>query len=155
MEAYKIEKCGLKVGVSGDLTAGVESARIDMSKGDRLSFLVRVESAATDLSVTLRQHDAATAGNSKDLQTKRLYGVKADADSIVTKKEQASLSANIVEADLNGSAGLLVVEVLGEDLDRDADFRYVSLQIGARAADGCVICVMDQMRQRPAHQIEL
>ena len=155
MDAYKIEKCGLKVGISGDFTAGVESARIDMGKGDRLAFLVRVESAATDLDVTFRQHDAASGGNSKDLETKRIYGVKLDAANVFTKKEQASLSANIVDSDFNGSAGLLVVEVLGEDLDRDNDFNHVSLQVAARAADGCVICDMDQMRLRPAYQVEL
>ena len=148
---YLAEKNGLKLGFNGDMTAGVETARVNLGKGDRLAFVCYLESVATDLVVTFQQHDAATSGNSKDLLVKRSYFVKAGADTSFARKEMSVESASITEADFNGAAGMVVFEVLGEDVDSDNDFAFVSLQVAARAADGCIIGELHDMRFRPAY----
>jgi len=155
MEAYLAEKNGIKLAFNGDLTAGGESARIDMGKGDRVSMVLYVPSHASDLDLTFRQHDAAAAGTSKDLLVKRSYFVKIDGNTKFTRKEQSVLAANIVDADFNGAAGLMVVEVLGEDMDRDLDFTHISVVIAARAVTGSAIYEVCEMRQKPAYSVSL
>lgn len=156
MDAYLMEKLGAKEAISADLTAGgVESERVDMSKGDRVTLLLSVPSHASDLDITLRQHDAASGGVSKDLETKRSYFVKLAAANVFTRKEQAALSANIVDSDFNGSAGIIAVEVLGEDLDRDNNFTHVSAVFGARAVTVVGFFMADQMRLKPAYKEQI
>lgn len=156
MEAYLMEKLGAKEAVSADLTAGgVETGRMDMSKGDRVTLLLSVPSHASDLDITLKQHDAASGGTSKDLQTKRSYFVKLAGANVFTRKEQSALSANIVEADFNGAAGVVAIEVLGEDLDRDNSFSHISAVFGARAVTVVGFFIADEMRQKPAYKVIL
>ena len=150
------EKVAVKTGLLQDTTGGAETARISMVKGHRLCFLVNSAAAAIDMDVTLRQHDAATGGNSKDLVINSPVYKKVGAATSFTKVT-APLAANFVEADFNGAAGLMMIEVLGEDLDRAGDFTHVSLVFNSGATARLVSCEMmvHAPKTLPAYEVVL
>jgi len=155
--ALLAETHGLKSGFLGDLNGGQESARFDMAKSHRLCFVVDVASLAADLDITLRQHDAAAAGNSKDLQIETAYYRKVAAETAFTKVDISTAAANFVDASFNGAVGMLVIEVQAEDLDDANGYQYVSLQVadpgGARV--GSILEVGNHMRNLVAYSEDL
>lgn len=156
MQTLFMELNNLKTGFLGDLTGGVSSARISLSKADKVSIVVSVASAAADLNVTLKQSDAVTAGNTKDVVRKGSYYKKVGAATSFTKVEPLSTPvANVVDADANGAAGIFVFEVRGEDLDQENGYSYVSLDVtlGAVARIGSIVLVQGDCREIPAYTI--
>lgn len=134
MEATLGEKLGIKGHAPIDLdAAGLTGTRINLAKAERIGILVSVANAADDVVVSLLQHDAETAGNSKalSLPIESVYYVKAGAATLFTKKELAAAASTITETDLNGAAGLLLIEVKAEHLDVNNNFAWVSANIAA------------------------
>lgn len=155
-EAHLIEKMAVKTGFLGDLTGGQESERIAMDKSNRVAIVCHLESAAVDFDLTLRQHDAAAAGNSKDLSKEIIrYFVKLDGETKFTEKEVLN-GAQIVDASLNGAKGIVIVEVLAEELDREG-FGFISgiFTQGAVARVACVEYVAHQLKNFPGYDVEL
>jgi len=153
MEGYVSEKIAIKSGLRGDHDSG-ESARISMKDlVYGLGVVVDLVSAGADVVCTLRQHDAASGGNSKDLISVNPSYVKPDAESKFSKKE-ASNAAAITFAELNGDGGVAVIEILGEELDEGYD--YVSVQFNTSGArSGASIYLCEGVRRGAAYTTEL
>lgn len=155
MEAYLAEKMGIKKGLLGDITGGAETARMKMDKCFRATMVINMASAGADLNLQLKQHDALVAGNSKNLAITTRAFVKLEGESVFTEKQ--IVDGALVDASLNGSAGLVVVEVLAEELDVDANFAYISALFtqGAVARVVSVEYICHAMKNLPAHAVEL
>lgn len=138
--------------IPGDVAGTVAGGRIDMGKGDRLQIEVNCDAAAQDLVVTLQQHDAASGGNSKALQIDRKYFYKlAGAASKVKVDESGTASDTITVSAVNGTAGIVEIELLAEDLDVNGGFSYVSASLSAGGAKVCSgVYKLFDLRNKPA-----
>lgn len=138
MEAFLMEKANMKqVVLPVDLnTAAVTGARVSMKGCKRVAFLVDMgDSTGATVQCTLRQHDAATAGNSKDLSVANPYYKKAGTATKFTKVEPTAAAAMFdISADFAAQEGLAVFEVLEEDLDVNNGFAWVSMDIADSGA---------------------
>ena len=154
MEGLFSEHIVLKPGARGDLD-GAETARISVKDLHKLAVIINVASLANDLVCTLRQHDAASAGNSKDLTSVNPSYVKTDAASVFTKKAAADAAA-VTFAELNGAAGMAVLEVLSEELDVNNGFSYVSVQFTTTAARiGSAHYASHDHRSKPSYAVSI
>lgn len=146
MEMMVSEYIRSEKGFLGDAVGGVETGRIDLDKCNRIRFEVQLASGVgTTAAVQLRQHDAASGGNSADLSSLKLYA-KTDADAAFS--EVTDLSS------VDTAAGSVLVEVYKEDvLD---GYTHVSLQVADPGA-ARVVCVTADLEAkfRPAHSVEL
>ncbi len=139
MEAYLMEKANIKsVGGPVDLnTAAVTGDRVSMKGLTRVTFVVNMgdSTAATLVAFTLRQHNAASAGTSKDLSVLNPYFVKAGAATSFTKVEPTVAAAlHTLTTTFADEPGIVVFEVLAEDLDVNNGYAWVSLDIGDAGA---------------------
>jgi len=118
MEAFLMEKANMKqVVLPVDLnTAAVTGARVSMKGCKRVAFLVDMgDSTGATVQCTLRQHDAASAGSSKDLSVANPYFKKAGTATKFTKVEPTVAAAMFdISADFAAQEGLAVFEVLEE-----------------------------------------
>jgi len=157
MESLYSEKVGYKNGFLGDNTAGSSSARFGLGDAYKVAFVIEAASHASDLDITVNQHDAASGGTTKVLATENPYYEKLGAATKFTKTVPSSEVSNYVLTGFNGSTGTVVVEVLAEDLDRDLDFSHVSVTLaasgGARVVHTSI--VSNDMRKSPAYDQDL
>lgn len=131
MNYLLLEEYNLKADAPVDMnTAAFVGSRIAMKEGERLAILVNMDtSLAAVVEFTLKQHNAAAAGTSKDLATTTPYFKKIGAATSFTKVELASPTSNFVlSADLAAAKGVVVFEVLASELDVNGDFNYVSIE---------------------------
>lgn len=158
-EAFFMEENTVKVG-SGpiDLDAGANTgARVDMALFDRVAFLVILAAGTTPSAHlhTLRQHDAASAGNSKDLSVMNPYYYKLNASTSYTKVEPTVAAAAYDLDTLVGDNKYVVVfEVLAEQLDLANSYRWVSLDttdVGG-AQLGTVVAIPRNAKEKPAYE---
>lgn len=127
-----MEKMNVKQQPIADGHAGITGDRIAMKGVKRLAVMVQVGAgtAVTAFQVDLQQHDAAAAGNSKALAFDNIYFHKVGAATEFTKVEPTvDASAYDLHSVFGDSAGVVVLEVLAEDLDVDNDFDHVSVDI--------------------------
>lgn len=119
--------------LNGAVTTG---ARIHLNNVERLGIVVALgTSLASVATFTLRQHNAATAGTSKNLVVANPYFVKADAATKFTKVVPSVAAAEyVLSTTFSTVGGLVVFEVLGEDLDVNGGFSYVSIDIANSTA---------------------
>lgn len=139
MEAFLLEKNNLKVGlVAQALNAAGNGARINMRDHDRCTIIFQVgEGVATTFSASLQQHTLESAGQSKALEIANKYFVKADAATFFTKEEPdpfTGAASTFAVAELDTAEGLLVLEVLAENLDRDNGYSWISANLAAPGA---------------------
>lgn len=148
------EKHAIKKGLaSQDVSGGAESDRISLKECLKLTALVRLETGiATDCQVTLRQHDAAAGGNSKDLLSTIPHVYRVDGSDHV-KVEADSVAAKDVAA-LDTAAGYIALQVDPSDLDVNADFNHISVSISdpgaARIASVTYLC---ETKCEPGHDV--
>lgn len=145
-EEMRIEK-----GFLGDAAGGVESSRIDLSKCEKMAFEVQLAvGVGTTCSLNLKQHDAATAGNSANLVSTVPYYKKTDAETKFTR-----VDSNVAAvADLDTVAGSVIVEIYKHDLLEG--YGFVSLEVAAPGAARIVSvnAIMDT-NYKPAYEQEL
>lgn len=153
MDALLSEKCRTEKGFLGDANGGAETVRIDLSKCHKLQFEVQLNAGvATTLGLQLREHDAATAGNSANLASSLPHYRKADADAAYVRVDGDVASADL--SSLDTAAGTVLVEVYKEDLSDN--FRYVSLQVSDPGAARIVsVSAHLDSKQKPAYLVEL
>lgn len=134
MEAFLLEKKIAKQ-VAGPVdgnTAAITGGRVDMKNLKRLAFIVSLAAgtSTTTHGFTLRQHDAASSGNSKDLSVDNPYFHKIGAATSFTKvSPTVAAAAYDLHSILADSASIVVFEVLAEQLDVNGAYRYASLDI--------------------------
>lgn len=146
-----------------DLSGGAQTgARIKFDKSSRIGILVRAEVAgggAGEVVATVKQHDAAAAGNTKVLATTNPYFTKVDgAAAALTKVDDGvSRSAFDVTAVIGGAnAGLLLIELHESDLDIANGYYWVSVDIGAAAVGGknaAAFYVLGGLDREPGHEL--
>jgi len=132
MEAFLMEKATVKV-VGGPVDfndAAITGARVDMRNLERVTFLVLMAAGTTTTThgFTLKQHDAASSGNSYDLSVDNPYFHKIGAATKFTKVQpDAAAAAYDLHSILANSAAIVAFEVLPEQLRSDC--RWVSLNV--------------------------
>lgn len=156
MEKFLAEDKALKTVVGPvDLnTAAVTGARVNMAKAKRVTFIVVLAagSSTTGHVVTLRQHDAASSGNSADLASDNPYYHKVGAATKFTKVVPGSAAAaKDIHALVGDSASIVVFEVLAEELT--AGYGWVSVDTSdvGGAQIGTVLAVVDS-EFKPAYE---
>lgn len=158
MEGLFSEKMTMKtVSVPADLNgAAVTGARIKLAKGFKLAIVANFgDSTGAVTDFTLQQHDAASGGNSKALAISNPYFHKVAAATTFTKVELSSAASNIVPTVLAADEGIIVLEVLAEDLDRDSDYAWVSVNVADSTAAKIMsaLYVVHDMREVPAYSV--
>lgn len=156
MNQLLLEKVTLKKVIeAGSLNTAITGARIGLQKGDKVAVIIDLGTATgAAVQVTLRQHNAATSGTSKNLLSANPYFVKAGSATSFTKVDVSSPAALVdAGASLGSAAGYLVVEVLAEQLDVDGGFAWFSVDLAASgvARTGSAHYVLDNMRYLPAY----
>lgn len=158
MEAFLGEKLAFKA-VAGPIdfnAAAITGNRVSMKGAKRISFLVAMgtSTSVTAVTFTLRQHNAATAGTSKDLVVANPYFVKIGAATVFTKVTPASaVAATDLTASVADAVALVIFEVLAEDLDLENDFAWVSLDVAksGTAKIGSVVAIASGVTNKPAY----
>jgi hypothetical protein len=156
MEAFKLEKENIKtVIVPVDLnTAANTGLRVSMKGYQRVSFIVEMgDSTGATIIFTLRQHNAASGGTSKNVVVDNKYFKKAGAATVFTEVKPTSAAAVYdLSTDFAADPGTVVFEVLAEDLDVNGDFAWVSLDIGDAGAAklGTCLAILSQGRVSPS-----
>ena len=138
-------------------TAAVTGGRVSMKNVTRVAFLVNLAagSSTTTHTFTLRQHDAATAGNSKDLSVDNPYYHKVNAATVFTKVQPSSAAAAYdLHALVADTVAIVVFEVLAEQLDLANGYAWVSLDIAdaGGAQLGSVMAIADH-NSKPAYAL--
>tara|TARA_R110000868_G_C10890032_1_gene763529 strand:+ start:538 stop:1023 length:486 start_codon:yes stop_codon:yes gene_type:complete len=157
MEAYLAEKSNLKLALLPvDLNTGANTGlRVSIKDCDRIAFVVAMgDSTAAVVTISFQQHNAASAGTSKALSHSNLYYKKAGAATSFTKVEPTSAASSYdLAADFAAQEGLVVFEVLAEDLDVTNDFAWVSLDIADTTAAkvGSVVAITGGLRNAPGY----
>lgn len=157
MEGFFLATNNLKAEVPFDLNTGAYvGQRVPMNQGDRLAIVVNMgDSVAAVASFTLKQHDAASAGTSKVLSIANPYFKKVGvAASAFTKVEPTvAASAYDLSTDFSDAEGVVVFEVLQEDLDVNGNFSHVSIEaLDSTAAKLCsIVYVVNKSKYVPGY----
>lgn len=153
MDMLISEELRTEKGLLGDADGGVESARLNVEECYKVQIEVQMNSGSgTTCSLNLRQHDAASSGNSKDLVSTLPYYKKTAAENKFTR-----VDANVAAiADLDTAEGSVLVEVCLDDLDHANGFKFISLQVADPGA-ARIVSVSYHMdaKRRPAYEVEL
>jgi len=160
MEGHFLEYNGIKQNIPKDLNSSAfVGARVGMAKSDKLAVVINCgDSTAAAFTLSLQQHDAASAGNSKALNIGNAYFYKSGAETSFTKVELTTSVATLDLASIFASAeGIVVLEVFGEDLDVNNGYAYVSANIADTTAAKIVSVeyILHDMREKPAYKVVL
>jgi hypothetical protein len=138
-------------------TAAITGARINLGKGDKVAIVVSMgTSTAATAEFTLKQHTAASGGTTANLSVANPYYHKAGAATVFTKVLPSSAAAAYDLSSLFAAdGGVVVFEVLGEDLNVDGGFAYVSVDVtdSAAAKLGSGMYVLGTLRHGPGYSV--
>lgn len=126
--------------LNGAATTGL---RVKLEKAHRLAIVLTLgDSTAAQVRATLRQHDAATGGTSKDLEIDMPYYVKADTATVFTKVVPTVKAALYnLDSHFANAEGIVVFIVNPEDLDVNGNFTHVSVDLANATAAKVAACV--------------
>jgi hypothetical protein len=161
MNKLLMEKINIKpVNVPVDMnTAAITRARIKLDKGNRLSVHCHMgDSTAAVVQFTLRQHNAASSGTSKDLSVDRPYFHKKAALTTFTKVEPTVAAAlKDVSSIFADDEGILVLEVLAEDLDVNGGYYWASVDVADSTAAKLLsaVYIVHEAYDGPAYSVAL
>lgn len=158
--AFLLEKHNIKAELPVDLnTAGLVGARIKMDKAFRLAVVVNLGgSTGATVQVALKQHNAASGGTTKDLEVANKYFKKVGAATVFTQVEPTAKEDTYdLSADFANAAGVVVMEILAEDLDVSNGYAWVSVEIAdsAVAKLGSVLYIAHECKDLPAYAVAL
>lgn len=155
MEALNIKPAG----VPSDMDTAITGARIKLDKGARLAIVCHMgDSTAAVVTFTLRQHNAATSGTSKDLSVANPYYHKAAALTVFTKVEPTSAAAAYdLAATFASAEGLVVFEVLADQLDINNGFYWASIDAADSTAAKILSAnyIVHEAELLPAYEVAL
>lgn len=161
MEAYLAEKVGIKAAIVpvDANTAAITGDRISVAKGDRVAVVLNFgASTGAVVNINLKQHTAASAGTSAALSVANPYYKKINTATQFTKVEPvAAASAYDLSTDLAASKGIVVFEVLSEQLDNENGFSYFSVDLDDSTAAKLVSgsYYITNLRHVPAYNTDL
>lgn len=161
MERFLMEGRTLRTGlVPVDLNAGANTGlRVPMKNAKRISLVVIMgASTAAVVTLNLLQHDAASAGNSKALSIANPYYHKhgSAADKFTRVVPGAAADTYDLATLFAADGGIVVFEVLAEDLDVENNYGWVSLSAldSTAAKVGAVLAIVDH-DYKPAYDQQL
>lgn len=128
-EAHNFKQAFETKDLNGAATTG---ARVKLDQSERCSLVLSLASSASAGAViaNLKQHDAASGGNTKALSVANSYFHKVGAATSFTKVEQSSASDTVdAGATFGTDGGILIVEVLDSDLDVNGGFAWFSVDL--------------------------
>lgn len=133
LEEYTLKQAFLPVDLDA---AGATGARISLAKGKRVAIILTLgDSVGASAIFTLKQHNAAVGGTTKDLSVANIYFKKAGTATSFTKVEPTvAAAAYDLSADFAAQEGMVVFEVLAEDLDVNGGFSHVSVDVADSGA---------------------
>lgn len=134
MDNFLAEGAVIKTGILPQSNLGaLTGERIIMSKAARLAIVIHLgATSGATVDITLQQHNAPSAGTSKALSVANPYYHKISANTSFTKVEPTVAASNYVLTGIfGGTSGIVVFEVLGQDLDVNGGFNYVSVNLAA------------------------
>lgn len=128
MEEYNVKTAIAPVDLSLGTNAG---ARVGLEKGNRIAIIVTLGTSASGVvQFTFNQHTALSGGSSKVLAIDTLYYKKVGAATSFTKVEPSAKASMIdLGTDFGSSYGVVVFEVLAEDLDVNNGYSHISIDI--------------------------
>lgn len=132
MEKFLAEGKLIKADYPVDLnTAGLSGVRVDVTKCRRLAFVVVLGgSTGSTVSFTLKQHTAASGGTTADLSVDNRYFKKVGAATVFTEVEPTvEAAAYDLSADFAAAQGIVVFEILPENMDVNNGFKYASIEV--------------------------
>jgi hypothetical protein len=137
-------------------TAAITGARIAMGKitGRVAIVCVMGDSTGATVQFTLKQHNASTGGTSKVLAVDNNYFKKVGAATYFTKVEPtAEASLYDLSADFAAEPGVVVFEVLPEQLDTNGGFNHLSVDVADSGAAKLLstIYVVDESAFAPGY----
>jgi hypothetical protein len=157
MNASFMETHNVALGlVPVDLNDGANTGlRIGLKNGERVTFIVAMgDSTAGVTNLTLNQADAVSGGNTKVLSVANPYYYKVGfAAAAFTRVVPTVAASNFVPTAFAGDPGLLVFEVLAEDLDVEGGYAwaYLSLADATAAKLGSVVAIVSGPAYLPAY----
>lgn len=162
MNNFLMEKANLKQGfLPVDLnTAANTGARISLDKADRCSIILLLgdSTSATAVTLTLKQHNAATSGTSKALSVANPYYHKVGAATKFTKVTP-TVASDVIDATtlFANDEGILVAEVCGEDLDVSNGFNHISADVedAGAAKIGALLYMLHDCRYLPPYGLDI
>jgi hypothetical protein len=139
--------------------AAITGNRVSLAANKRVAVVISVgASTAALLQVTLKQHNAATAGTSKDLSVANKYYVKAGAATSFTQVEPTVAAALYdLSTDFAANAGVIVFEVLDSDLDVNNGFTHFSIDVADSTAAkiGAAVYILRDSSYQPAYSLAI
>ena len=131
---------------AGSLASGATGARVKIAGARRVAFIVNVGAgtSTTAHSFALKQHDAATAGNSYDLNSDNPIYHKINAATEFTRLNvDTAVATNALHTQIGQSVAVVIFEVLPEQLRSDC--KWVSLDVVSTAGTqvGNVLALVD------------
>lgn len=143
--AYFMELFNVKNGfLPVDLNAGANTgARMSMKGCERIAFITTMgDSTSAVATFSFQQHNAASAGTSKALTHSNPYYHKNAALTVFTKVTPGSAASSFdLATQFAGDEGIVVFEILAEDLDVNNDYAWVSMDIADTTAAKVGACI--------------
>jgi hypothetical protein len=134
-----------------DVTTPVSSLWIGMKGALKMRCVVRIESAAGDVEVTLQEATDAAGTGAQNLVRNLPAVYKVDTLASVAVVEDST--ALVTVAALNGAAGYVVIEVEGQDLSEG--FTHFGLSIDGNAARNASATFEAETEYKPAYEQDL
>jgi hypothetical protein len=133
LEEYNAKQAIIPVDLNTGANAG---ARVSLANHKRVAVVVTLgDSTAAVVGISFQQHNAATAGTSKALSIANKYFVKAGAAVVFTQVEPSVAASSFdLAVDFASQEGIVVFEILAEDLDVEGDFSHISVDIADTTA---------------------
>ena len=140
-------------------TAAITGARVSLKEAKRVAIAISLgSSTGAQVRVTLRQHNAASGGTSKDLEIANRYFHKAGAATSFTEVTPTVDAALYnLDAIFAADGGIVVLEVLAEDLDVNGGFDHISVDIADAGAAkiGAGIYVLHNLDIKPGYEVAI
>lgn len=147
MNQHFLEKCRPAAGfVPVNMASGANAGdRFDMKNYGRCAivFFKAAGNAAEDPTITVLQHDAAAAGNSKALNFTRVdhkIGTLTSVGQFTTVTQPAGNT--FTHASLGDGEAIVVIDIAAEDLDVNGGFKWISASVGDVGSVAQVGCIL-------------
>ena len=136
--------------------AAVVGSRVSIKGCEKIAIVISVGTSLTGgvVDISLKQHNASTAGTSKAIAVAHPYFKKVGADTSFTKVEVPVAADNyVLSSDFDVAAGTIVFEINAADLDVNNDFAWISVNLadGGVAKLGHAIYVLGDNEFIPAY----
>jgi hypothetical protein len=133
LEEYNAKQAIIPVDLNAGANAG---ARVSLAKHKRVSVVITLgDSTAAAVDVSFQQHNAASGGTSKALSIANKYFHKAGAATSFTQVEPTAAASSFnLASQFASQEGIVVFEILAEDLDVNGDFSHISVDIADTTA---------------------